>query len=279
MSDQGIALSGHFPSETVDALFAAVEVDVVVDPEVSLPEPILVSCSDETIARCLQLCLQFWAEGASREALLGLTRTLLLKGDLSLDERIRYKHLRARYKHLRFALTLYDVRHRPPPLFSVTVGVMGNLQDAFRNGRGRAVTFYGRVLQALLAPPVWAAIRRRLGAVRLEGAAGFTEYRRSEIRRLKERLGREELTGHEFHSVRKIVSRQVSFYDTLRSLDHQEHDYRMSRFLSAINGLMGQRHDEMVEQALSGERDYRTAEELDPEIRQRLETLVARYPL
>ena len=40
MSDQGIALSGHFPSETVDALFAAVEVDDVVDPEVSLPEPI-----------------------------------------------------------------------------------------------------------------------------------------------------------------------------------------------------------------------------------------------
>ncbi len=279
MTERGAALSGPFPSETLDALFAAVEVDDVVDPEVHLPDPIILSCSEETIARCLRLCLQFWAEGVSREALLGLIGTLLRNGDLSPDDRVRYKHIRARCKHLRFALTLYDVRHRPPPLFNVTVGMMGNLQDAFRNGHARAVTACARVLQALLAPPLWSATRRRLGAVRLEDATGFVEYRRSEIRRLKQRLGQEKLTGHEFHGVRKIVGRHVSFYDTLRTLDHREHDFRMSRYLSAINGLMGQRHDEMVEQALAGTRAYRTAEELDPGIRQRLETLVARYPL
>ena len=87
------------------------------------------------------------------------------------------------------------------------------------------------------------------------------------------------LTGSEFHAMRKLVSQQVSFYDTLRSLEHSDVAYRMSRFLSAINGLMGVRHDEMVEQAISDKGSYRTAMALDADIRWRLEMLVARYPL
>jgi hypothetical protein len=52
----------------------------------------------------------------------------------------------------------------------------------------------------------------------------------------------------------------------------------MSRFLSAINGLMGARHDDMVERAISEKGSYRAAATLDADVRQRLETLVAHYP-
>jgi len=268
-----------FPPETLVAFFEAVEINDVVDPDVHLPNPILPDCPQEDMRRCFALCMQFWTMGVSRAKLLTLTGTLLRTGDLPPADRIGYKHIRARYKQLRFALTLYGARHRPPTLFGVTVAVMGKLQDAFRNGHRRAVIGYGLLLRTLLSRPLWAFVRHSVSTVRLDTAAGFLAYRKGEIRRLQKMLEQGTLTGPQFHALRKIVSRQVSFYDSLRSLDHRDHHYRMSRFLSAINGLMGSHHDEMVEQAMVGQRDYRMADTLDSDLRQRLEQLVDRYPL
>jgi hypothetical protein len=269
----------EFPAETLHALFEAVEIDDVVDAEVSLPDPIDLRCPQDEIRRCFALGLQFWSRGFNRASLLRLVHRLLRHGDLAPAERLEYKHIRAKYKQFRFALVLYGARHRVPLLLSVTVAVMGHLQDAFRNRRRGAVTGYALLLRCLLARPAWQAVQRRARRIRLDDETGFLRYRRTEILRLREMLGQDELTGHMFHATRKIVSRQVSFYDTRRSLRPSDHDYRMSRFLSAINGLMGSRHDDMVEQAAAGERAYRTAAPLDADIRRRLETFVARYPL
>jgi len=93
-------------------------------------------------------------------------------------------------------------------------------------------------------------------------------------------LASAKFTGHKFHTLRKIVSMQVSYYDTLRSLDPNDHHaYRMSRFLAAINGLMGLRHDEMVAESLSGRYHYGTPVPMTKETRSSLETLVGRYPV
>ena len=269
----------NFPPETLAALFEAVEIDDVVDREVTLPNPIDPACSADEMRRCLALCLQFWGEGVRRADLLRLVDLLLHRGDLDPAERMQYKHIRAKYKHLRFALVLYDVRHRPPRLFSVTVAIMGHLQDAFRNEHRRAVLGYALLLRGLLARPIWAAVRRKVAVIQLDTFQGFLSYRKAEIRRLEKALQQEALTGPEFHTVRKIVSRHTSFYDTRRSLRSSDHDYQMSRYLSAINGLMGSRHDDMIEQDISGQRPYLTAAPLDPDIRQRLERLIASYPL
>lgn len=268
-----------FPAETLHALFEAVEINDMVDPDVRLPDPIVLDCTNSVMQRCFTLCRQFWHDGVHRSDLLLLVDNLLRNGDLSPTERTQYKHIRAKYKHLRFALTLYDKRHRPPMFFSTMIAVMGHLQDAFRNGNRKAVIGYALLLRILLARPLWAMVRHRISAIRYDSAEGFQAYRRAEIRRLKAMLEQQAQTGPQFHAMRKIISRQVSFYDTLRSLAHGEHDYRMSRFLSAINGLMGNRHDDMVEQAISGARKYRAAALLDDDIRLRLEQLVARYPL
>lgn len=279
-------MSGHgkperetFPPETLRKLFDAVETDDVVDPVVALPDRIELDCTREDMQRCYALCLQFWKEGVHRSALLRLVGALLRTGDLSPVQRAEYKHIRAKYKHLRFALALYGTPHRAPWLFNTMIAIMGHLQDAFRNGRRGAVLGYALLLRCLLAKPLWKAVRWKVGALRLDSADGFLAYRRAEILRLKKALEQDMLTGHDFHAMRKIVSRQVSFYDTLRSLEHTEQAYRMSRFLSAINGLMGSRHDEMVEQAMARQRAYGAASPLAQDIRQRLETLVARYPL
>ena len=269
-----------YPPAVLDAMFEAVEMDDVVDPVVSLPNPIPVSCTQEEMHRCLELCVQFWRAGAIRADLRELTTTLLHTGDLPQDARARYKHIRARYKHLRFALVLYGKRHKAPLLFRSTVAVMGHLQDAFRNRQWAGVLGYALLLRGLLIWPVWAAVQREVDAVRLDNAADFLAYRRAEFARLKSWVQGKSLTGHRFHAMRKVVSRQVSFYDTMRTLEPDDQVYRMSRFLSAINGLMGSLHDDLVEQASAGHRDYHKDDfPLPEDIRCRLEALTARYPM
>lgn len=269
-----------YPPEVIQALFDAVEMDDVVDPVVSLPDAIPVICSQEDMRRCLALCVQFWHEGAIRADLLAMTATLLATGDLSQQGRRRFKLIRARYKHLRFALVLYGATHRAPPLFRATVAVMGHLQDAFKNRHRSAVVGYGMALRLLLSWPIWKLVQREVDRVRLDDADGFVRFRAAELLRLKQGLRHDRVTAHTFHAMRKIVSRQVSFYDTMRSLEPDEHSYRMSRFLSAINGLMGSLHDDLVEGAVAGLHDYHCDTfALPQDIRCRLRTLTDAYPL
>ena len=266
-----------FPAETLRQLFDAVEVNDAIDAHVSLPDPIVLACPQETIGRCYALCLQFWEDGAHAE-LLELLEKLLRHEELGADERLHYKHIRARYKHLRFAQRLYGKHHRAAFLFDRTTRVLGHLQDAFRGGQRGATVRYGLLLRLLLSKPVWSIIRRSVETTRLDNEAGLVACQRAAMKRLQHLIARTSFTGKEFHKVRKIVSTQVSYYDTLRTIEHSDHAFRMSRFLAAINGLMGARHDEMIAEALAGRRDYGTRAPLDKGTRSRLETLLSRYP-
>ncbi|WP_395334553.1 hypothetical protein WBP06_23680 [Novosphingobium sp. BL-8H] len=268
-----------FPPETLEAMFQAIEMDDVVDPEVSLPDPIP-AVSDEAMMRsCLALATQFWRENVDRGQMCSLVDALLLSGDLPHDARVRYKHIRAAYKQMRFALVLYGRTHKAPLLFRLTVATMGHLQDAFRNRRRWAVTGYALALRILLSPPVWLAVRREIGNVKLDDARGFRDFHLAEFGRLRGWLAGGSPTGHRFHMMRKVISRQVAFYDTMRTLQPDERVYRMSRFLSAINGLMGSLHDDLVEQVGAGQRDYHEDDvPLPHDIAHRLEALVAHNP-
>ena len=268
-----------FSPETLGRLFDAVDVDDIVDAHTCLPDPIVLAVPEDAIRRCYALCLQFWDDGVSREELVHLVEKLMRNEGLSADERLQYKHSRARYKHLRFAQRLYSRNHRSSYLFDLTTRVLGHMQDGFRGGKRGTIVRQGWKLRVLLSKPVWNFVRRGMVETRLDTEAGVIAFQKAEMSRLKKAVNRTIFAGDQFHAVRKIVSMQVSYYDTLRSLAPNEHAYCMSRFLAAINGLMGSRHDEMVAESLSGRRSYNTPAPLAKETRSRLETLVARYPL
>lgn len=265
-----------FPPEVLQRLFDAVEVDDAVDPAAALPDVMPSPVPQEVIVRCYALCLQFWESGVSRADLLDLVRELLRHKQLGADEQRHYKHLRARYKHLRFALRLYTVRHRSPFLFDLTTGALGELQDAFRGHRHGAVFCWSLGLRLLLTRPIWSIVRMGIETKRLDDTAGFTAHWCAKADQLRQSVARPLFTGREFHRMRKIVGMQVSYYDTLRTLGPDDDAVRMSRFLAAINGLMGARHDEMVADALSGRRRYSTLAPLSEDIRSRLDALVSR---
>lgn len=266
-----------FPAETLKALADGVEIDDVVDRHVSLPDTLVLECTQVQMRSCFALCWQFWNAGVVRSELIQMVKALARDGDLDPPHRLRYKHIRAMYKQLRAALLLYGRHHREPLLFRTTVRVLGSLQDAFRHGRGPAVHGYGLILRLLLSPPIWNIVKYRVGRVHIDTAPGFVAYRKREVGRLKQMLVRKQFSGREFHAMRKIISRQVAFYGHLIILQPNEATHTIWRYLSAINGLMGARHDELVEEAVANARAYRSARPLAHDTRQRLAAFVTSY--
>ncbi|MCI2009028.1 MAG: hypothetical protein LKJ54_09855 [Acetobacter peroxydans] len=269
----------QFPHDTLDALMAAIEVDDVVDDYIALPERIPDSFSQTQLAECLNLCRQLWLEGPPRAELAGLAHRLVGRRDLQPQERAAFKHIRARYKHMGFAFGLYTPAHKRPFLYEATSTLMGEAQDAFRNGYGGRVFLFG-VGISVLATPFFDGLRRRtVQMAEVDRADAINQHLRAEIARIPAFLDASGLTGARFHALRKIISRHVAFFDTLRVLYPAEDIYRLARFLSAINGLMGQKHDELVQAALSGTLRYQTDIFPIPDtIRILLEQLCRAYP-
>lgn len=269
-----------FPPETIERLFAAVEEDDKIGKSSVLPERIRLQYSAENVYHCYSLCLQFWLEGVNRVALLQLVKKVMQGEILNDEERMQYKYIRARYKHLRFAQRLYTKKHEAGLFFRQTTVLLGHFQDAFRNQNKKNINLYGRLLKVYFSTPVWVRVHSSLRHAVLDDEQGFERYRQQQIKRLKNMIINPELTGKEFHTVRKIISQQVSYYDTLRSLNPDNLDARqLSGFLSNINGLMGDRHDEMVADKLSGRRSYSESSLMANNIRQPIELFLTRYPL
>ncbi len=269
-----------FSPETLQRLFTAVDEDDIVNQDATLPAVIDFACTQEIINDNYALCLQFWEDGFDRAELVGLVRKLGKGNGFTEAERMQYKYIRARYKHLRFAQRLYCKEHISSKLFRQTTVFLGHFQDAFRNRNMRNIRRYGIVLRFYLSLPMWARVNYGLRHPNLDTVAGFIADRQQQILLLRELIAKPRLTGTEFHDVRKIISQQVSYYDTLRSIDPSNQDaYKISRFLSNINGLMGDRHDVMVADKLAGLKPYDQPALLPDNIRQPLEQLLERYPV
>lgn len=270
-----------FSPEVIERLFTAVEEDDVVDEHASLPPIVDLQCSQKVIRNNYALCLQFWEDGVTRQDLLHLILTQLRNGELSEKEKKQYKYIRARYKHLRFAQQLYRKKHQSGFLFSKMTVFLGRFQDGFRNKQKDVITFYGKVLRVYhLNALVWMFVHYSLRHIQLDTADGFIHYCQGQMKTLQKLISKPLLTGREFHDARKIISQLVSYYDTLRAIDPDNQDaLQISRFLAAINGLMGDRHDEMVADDMENLKSYDAPSVLDSDIRARLDLLLSRYPL
>lgn len=267
----------RFSAAQVHALFDAVLHDDVVDPHVELPQAIPAVGDRAGLAACFTLAHQLWADGVDRSAMNSLLAKLLARGDLDPADRLAYKYIRARFKHLRFALVLYDRRHRSPLLFKWVTALQGHLQDAFRNGQKVSVRLLALLLRCLTTRPAWWLLSREAGQVRLEDKAGFEVFVASQFATLRKAVSAPHLTGKQFHAARKIISRYVSFIDTLRTIHPGEDAWKMSRYLSAINGLMGGLHDDLVKAHATKAGDYSKDPIVLPEdIAVRLRALLAR---
>lgn len=243
-------------------------------PEAVLPGTIRLEYTQEQLAACYRICLQLWQEGVDRAALREIIGKIGRERVLSAEEQVAFKHIRARFKHLRFAYAAFSAGHRYPLRFHWLTGLMGNLQDAFKNEQGAVVARTAGLLRLLLARVPYAFLTRSLDHFRPGTPASFRAYVGREMAFIRRHLASPAITSKEFHEVRKVISRQVAIYDNLKILyPSPDHD-SISRYLSTINGLMGRMHDELVIRKFNKTQDYHaTGFPLPEEIKRRLVTL------
>lgn len=268
----------RFSDAQCAALFEAVLIDDEVDAHTELPERITLDHNPAELLDCYRICRQLWRTGVDRDAMIACNATLMREGDLGSEDRLRFKYARAKFKHLRFAHALYGERHTYPILFDWMTVLLGHLQDAFKNGRTDTARREALLCRLFLARGPWRLLEREVDHLTPTTSAGFRVYITHEIASLEGILSHELLTGAQFHATRKIASRLVSFYDTLRTIAPSDEAFKMSRALAAINGLMGAMHDLLIERRVAGTQDYhRDPFALPAEIRDRIAALVARY--
>lgn len=267
-----------FSAEQLDQLFQAVLIDDELDAITELPARITLDHDPEQLVDCYRICRQLWREGVDQRAFAALIRKVGRDGDLDAGDRLAYKYARAKLKHLRFACALYDSGHRYPTVMDWMTTALGHLQDAFKNGQHGRVRREALLCRFFLSPLPQAVLRRERDRLHPTSAADFRRYIARETEALAAVTRRSQVTGPIFHAARKIASRQVSFYDTLRTIAPSQEAFQMSRALAAINGLMGNLHDELIERRVAGTQDYHRAPfALPEEIRTRIADLIACY--
>ncbi len=272
----------RFAAERIDALVAAIDINDRIDLDAALPTTVRLHYPAERFVEGFALSRQLWREGFDPPALTALAIRLKGGGQLDADTGRWFKQVRARFKHLRFAFFLYAAGHRSPAMLSLVTLVMGELQDAVRVRHARDVARHAARLQLLLSRPARLLLAHEVDRLVPSDAAAFRRFTVSQIASLAPLLATPVTGAHAFHAARKVVSRQVSFHDDMRTLNpygEQAVEHRaMARWLATLNGLMGQFHDELVTQNAAGTFRYaRDTFALPEDIRARLEALVPLY--
>lgn len=265
----------HFSTDQCDALFSAVLDNDRIDGAVRLPDHIHLDYRQEHLIRCFRICHQVWSDGVDRALFQSLMAKLRATGSLNHHDQVLFKNIRAKFKQLRFAHANFDDRHRYPRAFHYVTAMMGHLQDDFRNDRHDDVRRRAKMLRLLLTSAPYGFIRREASHFRPTTTAGFRNYMTDQIGSVQLCVEKKKITGKEFHDIRKVVSRQASFYAGLTALYPSSYHSSVFRYLSAINGLMGNVHDDLIRDKISSVEGYRrNAFTLPNEIAERLAALV-----
>lgn len=267
-----------FSAEQCDALFAAVLVHDDMYPDAELPDAIHLNYSQEQLTQCYRICRQLWKEGVDRKDLIEIIKTIYRHRALSTEDQLAFKYIRAKLKHLRFAYVACDERHRYPRMLHRLTVATGYLQDALKNAQHAAAGRLSICTRLFLTRIFYALISREINQFQPSTTEAFKQYVRSQIDFLQWQLYREKITSKDFHEMRKVISRLVALYDNLKILYPSSYHDSISQYLSTINGLMGNMHDELIIKKFKRTQDYfADAFEMSAGIRQRLVLLTERY--
>lgn len=267
-----------FSPEQCRGLFEAVLVDDVIDAHVALPAAIHLDYTTDELTQCFRICRQVWKEGIDRGELRAIVAQVRSQDPLDPAVQLTFKKMRAKFKHLRFAFATYDARHHYPVALDWLTSVLGHLQDSFKNRHHAGMRRWGLALDVLLSRPFFALTVREIDGFRPSTPQAFRDYVHGQIAEIGSHLGQPMVTGQTFHALRKIISRQVAFYDSARTLYPSPYHHGLARYLSAINGMMGSLHDDLVLVKFAELSAYQEEEFVwPPEIHHRLTDLVACY--
>ena len=267
-----------FSTEQCGTLFAAVLVHDELYPEATLPDSIHLDYTQEQLSQCYQICQQLWQDGPNRQALSQMVDKIYKQGKLNEQDQYEYYCMRAKIKHLRFAFIMFDKSHRYPRVFHWMTAVMGHLQDVLKNAAHSSVWPAALLVRLFLSKPLYAIAVKEIEGFQPSTVDSFRQYIKNEINFIRLNLAKDKITSHEFHDMRKVISRQVAMYDNFKTLYPSAYHQSISKFVSTLNGLMGSMHDELIAKKFNKTQDYyKDAFVMPEEIRLRLKAFIDKY--
>ena len=273
-----VALPVNFSTAQCDALFSAVLVHDQLYPDARLPDSIHLNYTSEQLNECFQICQQLWQAGPNRQNLKQMIDKIYCHGELDDEEQYAYYCMRAKIKHLRFAFVMFDEKHVYPRIFHWMTAVMGHLQDVLKNAQHSSIKFAALLVKLFLSKPFYAMAANEIEQFQSSSVESFRKYVLDEIHFIRINLAKGPVTSHEFHEMRKVISRQVAMYDNFKILYPSAYHQSISQCFSTINGLMGSLHDELIAKKFDKTQHYYKDKFVMPdEIRRRLEELTSKY--
>ena len=268
----------NFSAAQCDALFSAVLVHDQLYPDAILPDSIHLDYTSEQLNECFQICQQLWQAGPNRVHLMNMMKKIYSQGKLDAKDQYDYYCMRAKIKHLRFAFVMFDERHKYPRIFHWMTAVMGHLQDVLKNAQYSSVKLASLLVKLFLTKPFYAMAANEIQQFQPSSVERFRKYVLDEMHFIRMNLAKGPVTSHEFHEMRKVISRQVAMYDNFKTLYPSAYHHRISQYISTLNGLMGSLHDELIAKKFDKTQHYYKDKFVIPdEIRLRLEELTNKY--
>ena len=277
-SIEKVGKPSFFSAAQCEALFKALLLHDEINLEVSLPKPRPESYTQVQLNEYFQLSHQLWRDGLSRLMLLEMIGKIYHQGKLDADDKHKFYCMRAKIKHLRYAFLMFDRNHRFPMMFHWMAAVMGYMQDLLKSSQHSSVKRVALLVKLFLTKPIYALVIKKFDKFIPSSSENFHQYLDDSIDFINSKLIKDRLTSHEFHEVRRVISRIVTFYNCIYILYPDNYQYVVLLYLRTINGLMGSVHDDLIVASFNKTQNYhKDTFEMPTVIKQRLMAYVEFY--
>ena len=277
-SIEKVGKPSFFSAAQCEALFKALLLHDEINLEVSLPKPRPESYTQVQLNEYFQLSHQLWRDGLSRLLLLEMIEKIYHQGKLDADDKHQFYCMRAKIKHLRYAFLMFDRNHRFPMMFHWMAAVMGYMQDLLKSSQHSSVKRVALLVKLFLTKPIYALVIKKFDKFIPSSSENFHQYLDNSIDFINSKLIKDRLTSHEFHEVRRVISRIVTFYNCIYILYPDNYQYVVLLYLRTINGLMGSVHDDLIVASFNKTQNYhKDTFEMPTVIKQRLMAYVEFY--
>jgi hypothetical protein len=133
---------------------------------------------------------------------------------------------------------------------------MGYMQDVLKSPQPISVKFAAILVKLFLTKPIYSIATNEFDKFVPSTPENFQLYLAEGINFIASNLVKDKVTSHEFHEVRRVISRLVAFYDCMYILYPSDDQHAVLLYLSTINGLMGSLHDDLIVAKLNKTQNY-----------------------
>ncbi|CAI3953028.1 hypothetical protein [Commensalibacter communis] len=247
----------HFSEQQCNQLYDMICVDDQINLDVTLPNKITFEYTQKQFIESFMISRRLWLEGIVDQQFPKIIRGLCASSKITEENKVIYKMVRAKFKHLCYAYRGFDARHKRPFLLGNITGLLGLIQDGFKNDKSSIVIPNAILLNSLWNEQGLSFLKREAYRYFPCDLADFTFTLHKNVRFIQQQIqNNSTLSAHEFHTLRKQMSMFSALYGTFDVLYSSPYHHQVFQYLATINGLMGDYHDILIENKLNKTQNY-----------------------